>query len=247
MWAGIPIVPPGTNNTRTFRITNIRANAAGVPASTSLVPTQIFAFISISASQSLALNNPQQAVAFVLPGLQFDVRSCTGGVACSELRRSASSRRIGICSTTRATSRTVRTLNSECDSVKASRRHSRRAWIRSQVTSVPGVVYNTESGFVRTDMNGPAPVLESLMPRLALLRASRTFRLGPDVRQHQQRSVCRPKATSVHRPLRPFSSPRMRMARVAAWQSAGSIVPVGVAVHTTLHLPGLDQPERSGC
>ena len=46
---------------------------------TSLVPTQIFAFLSISASQSLALNNPQQAVAFVLPGLQFDVRNLHGG------------------------------------------------------------------------------------------------------------------------------------------------------------------------
>ena len=76
VWAGIPIVAPGTNNTRTFRITNIRANATSVPASASLVPSQIFAFISISASQSLALNNPQQAVAFVLPGLQFDVRNC---------------------------------------------------------------------------------------------------------------------------------------------------------------------------
>ena len=65
-------------DTRTFRITNVRANAAGAGVSTSLVPTQIIAFLSISASQSLALNNPQQAVAFVQPGLQFAVRNCNG-------------------------------------------------------------------------------------------------------------------------------------------------------------------------
>ena len=57
---------------------------AGAGVSTSLVPTQIIAFLSISASQSLALNNPQQAVAFVQPGLQFDVRNCNGAA----LRRS---------------------------------------------------------------------------------------------------------------------------------------------------------------
>ena len=78
VWPGVPVTPPGTNRTRTIRITNVRGNAAGVPASTSLVPTQIFSFLSISASQSLSLNNPQQAVAFVLPGLQFDVRTCAG-------------------------------------------------------------------------------------------------------------------------------------------------------------------------
>ena len=74
---------------------------------TSLVPTQIFAFLSISASQSLALNNPQQAVAFVLPGLQFDVRTCNGGSRLAPRTSSQCTSEPGgskICSTTRTAS-----------------------------------------------------------------------------------------------------------------------------------------------
>jgi len=150
VWAGIPIVPPGTNNTRTIRITNIRANAAAVPASASLVPSQIFAFISISASQSLALNNPQQAVAFVLPGLQFDVRNCAndaGGAGTFLQCNSTNSALFTNPGASGPFTQGVFGLRYREGFQTAFKTRVETA----QLSSIPGVVYNTESGFVRTD------------------------------------------------------------------------------------------------
>ena len=73
-WLGVPIDPPGTTGTRTIRITNVRANASQLGTSSTLIPTQIQMFISITPPQSLPLNNPQQTVAFVSPGLSFSLR-----------------------------------------------------------------------------------------------------------------------------------------------------------------------------
>lgn len=76
-WLGVPIDPPGTTGTRTIRITNVRANASQLGTSSTLIPTQIQMFISITPPQSLPLNNPQQTVAFVSPGLSFSLRNAT--------------------------------------------------------------------------------------------------------------------------------------------------------------------------
>jgi hypothetical protein len=79
-WLGVPIDPPGTNGTRTIRITNVRADAnfIGVSAGSGLsafIPNQITEFISTTPPQLLPLNNPQQTVAFTAQGLAFTVRS----------------------------------------------------------------------------------------------------------------------------------------------------------------------------
>ena len=128
-------------------------NAAGVPASTSLVPTQIFSFLSISASQSLALNNPQQAVAFVLPGLQFDVRTCAGS-------SSGIPRAWVQCVSEPGGSNTLFNDPNAAGPFGAQLGLRFREGFQTafktridpaQIKSVPGVVYNTESGFVRDD------------------------------------------------------------------------------------------------
>jgi hypothetical protein len=161
VWPGVPIVPPGTTGTRVVRITNIRANAAGVPASTSLVPTQIFSFLSISASQSLALNNPQQAVAFVLPGLQFDVRACNGG-------STGVPRSFVQCVSEPGGSNTLFNNPSASGPFGAQLGLRFREGFQTafktrietgQENSIPGVVYNTESGFVRTTMSANSAAL----------------------------------------------------------------------------------------
>jgi len=74
-WLGVPIDPPGTTGTRTIRITNVRANASQLGTSSTLIPTQIQMFISVTPPQSLPINNPQQTVAFVSPGLTFSLRT----------------------------------------------------------------------------------------------------------------------------------------------------------------------------
>ncbi len=73
-WLGVPVDPPGTNGTRTLRITNVRANASQLGTSSTLIPTQITMFISIVPQQALPLNNPSQTVAYVSKGLNFSLR-----------------------------------------------------------------------------------------------------------------------------------------------------------------------------
>jgi hypothetical protein len=72
-WAGVPIDPPGSTTTRTFRFTNIRANATSLigsilPSST-FTTTYVQAQISVSGNTTMSINNPQQIVGYVLRGL----------------------------------------------------------------------------------------------------------------------------------------------------------------------------------
>jgi hypothetical protein len=75
VWAGVPIDPPGSNNTRIIRITNVRANANQLGVSSTLIPTQIIMFVSATGTTSIPINNPQQTVAFIQPGMTFATRN----------------------------------------------------------------------------------------------------------------------------------------------------------------------------
>jgi len=88
-WLGVPLDPPGTTTSRTIRITNIRADAhdagGGAPAPGNFSLSSIQATISINGNTSLSINNPQQYVAFVGPGLSggitqtnFSFLQCVG-------------------------------------------------------------------------------------------------------------------------------------------------------------------------
>jgi hypothetical protein len=79
---GVPIDPPGTNGTRIIRITNVRGNANQLGVSSTLIPTQITANISINPPNLLPLNNPQQTVAFVARGLVTSVISPVSFIQC---------------------------------------------------------------------------------------------------------------------------------------------------------------------
>jgi hypothetical protein len=75
VWLGVPLDPPGTTATRILRIKNVRANANYLGPSQTLIPTQIVMFVSISGETSVAVNNPQQIVGYVLPGLTVSWRN----------------------------------------------------------------------------------------------------------------------------------------------------------------------------
>jgi len=75
VWLGVPIDPPGTTSTRIVRITNIRANANQLGVSSTLIPTQIVMFVSATSTTSIPINNPQQTVAFIQPGMTFGTRT----------------------------------------------------------------------------------------------------------------------------------------------------------------------------
>jgi len=78
VWLGVPIDAPGTNFTRIIRITNVRANANQLGVSSTLVPSQIIAYISATGTTSVPINNPQQTVAWIQTGLSFSVRKENG-------------------------------------------------------------------------------------------------------------------------------------------------------------------------
>jgi hypothetical protein len=77
IWKGIPIVPPGSVGTRVIRITNLRANATGVPSG-SYVPGTITEYISITGSTTVPVSNQPQLVAFVTDSLSVSISGTTG-------------------------------------------------------------------------------------------------------------------------------------------------------------------------
>jgi hypothetical protein len=68
-WDGVPIDAPGSTGVRIIRLTNVRANACQLGLSSTLIPTQIVGFVSITGSPFFTINNPQQTLAFIQQGL----------------------------------------------------------------------------------------------------------------------------------------------------------------------------------
>jgi hypothetical protein len=162
VWAGIPVVPPGSNRVRTFRITNVRANANGLGASQTLIPTQILAYISVFPQGTLPIDNPQQTVGYVQTGMLFDVRNCGGG--------SLDSANITFAQCTSTSAQRdffgdpLRSGDLPANASLRFREGFQTAFkpqiISGQEASIPGVVYNSESGFVRPE-TGIAGVADS--------------------------------------------------------------------------------------
>jgi hypothetical protein len=162
VWPGVPVVPPGTNRTRTFRITNVRANAAGLGASQTLIPTQIVAFVSVTPPGTLPIDNPQQVVGYVQQGLLFAVRSRSDG---------GSSINVDQCVSAGA-NRNLRSDPLDPDENLTALgtfrfREGFQTAFKTQIQAgqdgaVPGQVFNSESGFVRTTaLAGTTGIAES--------------------------------------------------------------------------------------
>ena len=77
VWLNVPFDPPGTTGNRVLRLANVRANANQLGVSSTLIPTAINMFISISGTGSLALQNPQLTVAYVQLGMKFSADTAT--------------------------------------------------------------------------------------------------------------------------------------------------------------------------
>lgn len=77
VWLNVPFDPPGTTPNRVLRIVNVRANANQLGVSSTLIPTAINMFISISGTGSLALTNPQLTVAYVQVGMKFSATTAS--------------------------------------------------------------------------------------------------------------------------------------------------------------------------
>jgi hypothetical protein len=157
VWAGVPIVVSGSGP-RTLRITNLRANASGLGASSTLIPTQVVAFISASPSQSLAIDNPQQVVAYVQRGVIADLRACNGTSSAGNdlnlyscVGQNNSGTRDLINGTNGNMQFAVRFQEGFPSSFKPQVQNSPV----SQIPSTPGTVYHSESGFVLNSVAQP--------------------------------------------------------------------------------------------
>jgi len=152
---GIPIDPPGTTGgTRIIRVTNVRGNANQLGVSSMLVPTQITEYISITGSTSVPVNNPQQTVAFVQPGLVSSVRSAVTFVQCLDANGSIAKDPTAALGTGGqngqqflvrfdegfGTAWKVRNINQVLNPATATT-------VTDVNQNVPGAIYNTEAGF----------------------------------------------------------------------------------------------------
>ena len=149
VWLGVPIDPPGTNSTRIIRITNVRANANQLGVSSTLIPTQIVMFISVTGTTSVPINNPQQTVAFIQPGLSFSVRQAVSSyLQCVSFNKDAAT------DTSKALNNGLGTIVRFAEGFASSfKRRNVAAYTNADTSpapldqNVPGAIYNTETGF----------------------------------------------------------------------------------------------------
>jgi hypothetical protein len=150
---GVPILPPVTSGlSRVFRITNIRANAAGVPAGLGGVG-QLQASISISGSSSVPVTNPILTVGFVQTSLVTSLRNVanTGGGSAAGFNQCAN-----------ATLSPVNVLRFQEQPNFATAFKTRVAptaafgsgQFQAANQNIPGTIYNSESDFIQPSVTG---------------------------------------------------------------------------------------------
>jgi hypothetical protein len=155
VWLGVPIDPPGDTATRIIRITNVRANANQLGVSSTLIPTQIVMYVSVSGSTSVPINNPQQTVAFVQPGMTFSVRQAVKNyMQCVSFNPEAST----------STSATLRNglgtvVRFAEGFATAFKRRTSAVFVDGNTSpnpaaqNTPGAIYNSETGFYNPTPN----------------------------------------------------------------------------------------------
>jgi len=175
VWTGVTIVPPGSNRTRTIRITNIRGNASSIGATTSGLPNQIIAFISSFPQGTLPIDNPQQTVGYVQQGLLFDVRNCnnSGGASGDRNGFQCQSRNADRFNTPTSGSLPSNSATTDQTVVGLRFREAFQTAFKTriistvpqgqipQTASVPGLVFNAESGFVNPLADATAGVADT--------------------------------------------------------------------------------------
>jgi hypothetical protein len=163
-WLGVPIDAPGSQSTRTIRITNIRANACNLAggATTSLIPTIITMFIAVNGSQQVTISNPTLTVGYIAQGLNSSNGSGSF-LQCQGLNLSF----LGLSGGVTADPISVTAVEGFASSWKV------RNWAQIEAQglnpttvitnsaatdyqNVPGYPYNTESGFVANPSGGGA-------------------------------------------------------------------------------------------
>jgi len=171
-WDGIPIDAPGTTGNRVIRLTNVRANACQLGLSSTLIPTQIVGFVSITGAPFFTINNPQQTLAYIQQGLIVGGQN-TALQQCVNLNTGAGSAGGGNISGSGNTIVAVTNVNVKEGFAQSFKKQqfSPDASISGYTTfpfyniaaqNIPGYAYNTESSFEPTGTDGKTPLNSSL-------------------------------------------------------------------------------------
>jgi len=145
---GIPILPPVTGGfERVFRITNVRANIAGLGVTSPAGTQQLLASISISGSTSLTVNNPVQIAGFIQAGLSTSLRntSNTGSLSVPNVNQcggSTSPSSVAVLQYSENFATAFKTRVAPGTAVGSGQ------YALSTGQNVPGTIYNSESGFI---------------------------------------------------------------------------------------------------
>jgi len=154
---GIPIDPPGSQGTRVYRITNLRANATIPAPGGSGTPGQIIALISATpatnpggATSTFSINNPTQIIGFVQTSLSTSVSSAAGGTSAASI---AIRQCLGI-GVSGAPVASVGFLNYNELFATAFKTRTTAASGGINVQNTLGLVYNSESGYYNPNLGG---------------------------------------------------------------------------------------------
>jgi len=152
---GIPVLPPASAGfERVFRITNIRANAAGITAG-GPTPGSVTASISISSSTSIPITNSTITIGFVQQGLTAAFRTTSnsgssGGSALAQCTSLSTGSGVGILQYNENFATAFKNQYGTPGTVSGYPVSAQRP----STQNVPGQVYNSESGFILNSQLG---------------------------------------------------------------------------------------------
>jgi hypothetical protein len=154
-WLNVPIDAPGATGTLTLRITNVRANISQLAGST---PNVITAFFSINGAQVALVNNPQQTIAIWQNGLSASASAPAVLSACGSPTTQTPPQFTATIHENYATAFRPKNIAQVLANPAFSTNYP-----ADQNQDIPGILYNTETGFFDGG-NDPAP--NALIPTI---------------------------------------------------------------------------------
>jgi len=150
---GIPILAPvSSGSSRVYRITNVRANVAGLGGGGLPGTTQLLASVSISGSTSLPVANPVLIAGFIQSGLSVVFRNAnnSGGLSsggtgfnqCGPGSTSGNPLGVAILQYTENFGTAFKTR------VAPTAGYTGQSGAPPAIQNIPGTIYNSESGFI---------------------------------------------------------------------------------------------------
>jgi hypothetical protein len=136
---GVPIDPPGTSSRRVFRFTNMRVNASAASGGFGTLQGSIQGLVSITSNPAITVNQNTQTIGLVSSGMNFDVRRRGDINASLNTNSDIAFAQCNSISNTATTASFIMQFTELFPSSFKAR--------GGGAQSIPGTVYNTESGF----------------------------------------------------------------------------------------------------